>query len=66
VGRIPKILSPKGHAIFDALAYPLMVALAVRMARRNRPAAAVLLVNGLVQGTTDLTTDYPAGLLRMR
>ena len=44
--------------------YPLVVALTVRMARRNRPAATVLLVNTVVQGITDLTTDYPPGLLR--
>lgn len=57
--RVPKPLSPQAHRRFDLLALPGIVASALWMSRRDRPAAALMLSVAAVEGTALLTTDYP-------
>ncbi len=56
---VPKVLSPRAHRRFDLFALPSLVAAAVWMARRDRAAAALMLMTAAGEGTALLTTDYP-------
>lgn len=58
-GRIPKPLSPQAHRRFDTFALPGLLLLAAWMSRRDRPAAALMLMVAAGEGTAMLTTDYP-------
>ena len=67
--RIPKPISPQAHRIFDLFAWPWPFALALWLRRRNTTAATVVLINALIEGATQLVTDYtpearPRGKLR--
>jgi hypothetical protein len=61
--RVPKPISPQAHGLIDLLAFPAMLGLTAWLARRNRPAAGLVLLNALGEGTTAAITDFPPGLL---
>ncbi len=56
---VPEILSPRAHRCFDLLAMPGVIAAAAWMSRRDRPAAAFILVAAVGEGTARLPTDHP-------
>ena len=60
---VPKVLSPQAHRRFDLLALPGILAAAAWMSRRDRPAAALMLMVAAGEGTAMLTTDYPPPVL---
>lgn len=61
-GRMPKVITPKAHAILDyAIAASFLIAGAL-LWRRNRKAAAASLVCGLAEIATAALTDYPGGV----
>lgn len=61
---VPKPLSPQGHRRFDLLvAFPGALAGAALMARRDRAAAALMLMTAAGEGTMLFTTNYPPPVL---
>ena len=61
---VPKPLSPQAHRRFDLfVALPGALAGAAWMARRDRTAAALMLMTAAGEGTALLTTDYPPPVL---
>ena len=61
--RFLKVVSPQAHRGIDLLTLPAMLASTALMARRDRPAAALMLMMTAAEGTALLTTDYPPGFL---
>lgn len=57
--RTPRPISPQAHAYFDALAFPAIMGLAAWMWRRNHRAGLLIAANGLLEGTTATTTNFP-------
>ena len=57
--RTPRPISPRTHAYFDALAFPAIMGLAAWMWRRNHRAGLLIAANGLLEGTTAATTNFP-------
>ncbi len=55
----PKIISPQGHAVADALAFVSMAAITRQWARRSPNAAAVMGINLATESATALSTNYP-------
>jgi len=64
--RLPKVMSPKSHAIADyALAAGAFIA-AIAFFRSNRKAAGVAaLVAGTIQTVNPLITDFPGGAFKV-
>lgn len=67
--RIPKPLSPQAHRVLDLIALPGLFTLTLWLRGRNTTAATVVLTNALIEGATQLATDYtprarPRGNLR--
>lgn len=61
-GNLPKVISPKAHAILDyAIAASFFVAAAL-LWRRHRRAAMASVVCGLAEVATAALTDYPGGM----
>lgn len=61
--RSTDLISPRAHAIIDRICLPIMLGCALWAARRSKPAAAVLLVNALGEGTIGCLTRFPTGLV---
>ena len=55
----PHPISPRGHAAADALAFVGMAVLVRQLARKSRPAAAVMAVNLATESAVALSTHYP-------
>jgi hypothetical protein len=55
----PHPISPRGHAVADALAFVGMAVTIRLLARKNRPAAAVMGVNLATESAVALSTNYP-------
>ena len=55
----PKVISPRGHAMADLLAFVGMAAITRHWARRSPNAAAVMGVNLATESTVALSTNYP-------
>jgi hypothetical protein len=55
----PKIISPRGHAVADALAFVGMAAITSQWAKRSPNAAAVMGINLATECATALSTNYP-------
>ncbi|MCV7154287.1 hypothetical protein [Mycolicibacterium pyrenivorans] len=60
--RVPRPISPQVHRNFDLIALPATFGLAYRMRHRNTTLATVVLINALIEGATQLTTDYTEGV----
>ncbi|HEX6503634.1 MAG TPA: hypothetical protein VF011_10310 [Terriglobales bacterium] len=60
--RLPRVLSPKGHAIADYLTAGAFFIAAALFWRRNRRAALGSLVCGGADLALSLLTDYPGGV----
>ena len=57
--QFPHPISPRGHAVADALAFVGMAVITRQWARRSPHAAAVMGVNLATETATALSTDYP-------
>ena len=55
----PHPITPRGHAVADALAFVGMAVTIPLLARRSRPAAAVMAVNLATESAVALSTNYP-------
>jgi hypothetical protein len=55
----PKIISPRGHAVADVLAFVGMAAITWQWAKRSPNAAAVMGINLATESAVALSTDYP-------
>jgi hypothetical protein len=65
VKPFPRMISPKGHAIFDYVNLGIFLLGAGAFWPRNKRAAVAALIAGGAALATDLVTDYPGGLLRV-
>ena len=61
-GRIPKVISPTAHAVFDYAAAGSMFVAAALLWRRHRRAAIASFACGAVEVATAAITDYPGGI----
>ncbi len=57
--QFPHPISPRGHALADALAFVGMAAITRQWARRSPNAAAVIGVNLATESAVALSTNYP-------
>lgn len=62
--KLPKVITPKAHAIFDYAAAAAFFAVGAFLWRRNRRAAIGALVCGAAETVTALCTDYPGGVTK--
>ncbi len=62
--RLPKALSPHGHALADYLILGGTLAGAAALFRRNRTAGACAVITAVSKGASMLLTDYPGGVFR--
>jgi|SRR5581483_7588098 len=62
--RMPKALSPKGHAIADYITVGAFFVGAALFWRRNKHAALSALICGGAELALNLLTDYPGGVTR--
>jgi hypothetical protein len=62
---LPRLMSPKAHAVADYLVIGTMLIAGALFWRRNRRAAVGALVCGGVELTANLLTDYPGGVSRV-
>ncbi len=60
--RMPKVISPKGHAIADYATIGTFGLLAYLFWGRNKRAAISAMTCGIAELTTSLLTDYPGGV----
>jgi hypothetical protein len=63
--RLPKVISPKNHAIIDYATAGSFFLMVPFLWRRNKRAAIVSLVCGGVETATSLMTDYPGGVTKV-
>ena len=55
----PKVISPRGHALADALAFVGMAAITRHWARHSPNAATVMGINLATESAVALSTNYP-------
>jgi hypothetical protein len=63
--RLPRLVSPKGHAIADYVAIGAFAVAGALFWRTNRRAATAALLCGGAQLALNLATDYPGGVINM-
>ena len=63
--RLPKIISPKTHAIIDYATAGSFFLMAGLLWRRHKRAAISSLVCGAVEANTAMMTDYPGGVAKI-
>ncbi len=63
--RLPKIVSPRGHAIADYLTIGVFAAAGTLFWRSNKRAAMGAFVCGGAELALSLLTDYPGGVVRI-
>jgi hypothetical protein len=62
--RMPKVISPRTHAIIDYAMAASFFGMAAFFWRRNKRAAVSALLCGAAGTITSLCTDYPGGVVR--
>jgi hypothetical protein len=60
--RLPKVISPKVHAIIDYATLGSFVLMGVLFWRNNKRAAIAALACGAAEATNTLLTDFPGGV----
>lgn len=66
IEKMPKVISPKGHAIADYLVAAGAFAAAFAFFKsKNKPAAVAALIAGAATTANALVTDYPGGLFKL-
>lgn len=61
--QFPKPISPQAHALFDALAFPVMLPIVRHLAKRSPRAALIMSLNVGVEGGVSLLTNYPPAVV---
>jgi len=61
--KMPKVITPKAHAVIDYAIAASFFAMAASLWRRNRRAAVGALLCGATKTVTSLCTDYPGGVV---
>ena len=59
----PKLISPQAHALFDALAFPVMLPIVRHLAKRSPRAALIMSLNVGVEGGVSFFTNYPPAVV---
>ena len=59
---IPRVITPKAHAVVDYITVGSFLANAARFWKRNKPAAIASLICGGAELAVNLLTDYPGGV----
>ena len=62
---IPRIVTPKAHAIIDYVSVGLFLGPTARLWRRNRRAAVASFICGAAELANILLTDYPGGVKKI-
>jgi hypothetical protein len=62
--RMPKMISPGGHAVADYANAGIFALMGVLFWRKNPPAALAAFAAGVAEVATALATDYPGGVVR--
>jgi len=62
--KMPKVITPRGHAIIDYAMAASFFGVAAFFWLRNRRAAVGALVCGVAETFTSLCTDYPGGVVK--
>jgi hypothetical protein len=62
--KLPKVVTPKAHAIIDYTIAASFFGMAAFFWRRNKRAAVSALVCGTAKTVTALCTDYPGGVVK--
>jgi hypothetical protein len=60
--RMPKMISPRAHAIIDYVTAGAFLGMGAYLWRRNRRAAVASLICGAAEVGTAAVTDYPGGV----
>src|SRR5438552_2051883 len=60
--RMPKVISPRTHAIIDYLVAGSFIATGVALWSRHKRASLCALIVGAAETATSLITDYPGGV----
>ena len=63
--RMPKVVSPKTHAIIDYATAAAFIGMGIFLWRRNKRAAMASLICGGAEAATSLVTDYPGGVWKL-
>lgn len=61
--KMPKVITPKAHAMIDYAIAASFFAMAASLWRRNRRAAVGALLCGATKTVASLCTDYPGGVV---
>lgn len=64
-GRVPKVLSPKGHAIADYVTMGGFVLITAMCWKHNKRAAVGAIACGVAQAANVLLTDFPGGVAKI-
>jgi hypothetical protein len=62
--KLPKVITPKAHAIIDYAMAASFFGMAAFFWRRNKRAAVSAMVCGTAETITALCTDYPGGVVK--
>jgi hypothetical protein len=62
--KMPKLISPKTHAVIDYAMAASFIGMAVFFWKRNKRAAVSAVLCGAAETVTALCTDYPGGVVR--
>jgi hypothetical protein len=62
IANVPKVISPKAHAVLDYSVAATFITMGFRFASSNRRAAALAFINGAMVLGLSMLTDYPGGL----
>lgn len=62
--RMPKLLSPRAHAVADYATAAMFLLYGVRQWPRNRAASISALMCGMSEAMVAASTDYPGGIFR--
>jgi hypothetical protein len=60
--RLPKIISPRGHAIFDYVQMGAFIVMGALFWKKNRRASVAAFCCAAAEATNVLLTDYPGGV----
>lgn len=64
-GKMPKVISPKTHAIIDYVTIGNFFLLGAMLWKRNKVAAIGSIVCGAAEAGTALMTDFPGGVAKL-
>jgi hypothetical protein len=62
--KMPKVITPKAHAVIDYAMAASFFGMAAFFWRRNKRAALSALICGTAESITALCTDYPGGVVK--